>query len=775
MKRSWLTLPVVLVVMLGGLLAAGSLVVPGTSASAQEKSPGGVARSAPKSLVDPLDWPYWRGPEYNSISRETGLPDTISLDPKEKNGPRWVKPEAAGRGTPIVMRGKLYTLCRHNPSTSTEQEKVLCLDAATGETIWENKFNVWSSDVPNTRVGWSSVCGDPDTGYVYALGVCGLFQCIDGETGKTIWSLPLHERLGLLSTYGGRTNYPIVVDDLVILGSVIIGWGDMAIPAQRYFAFDKLTGEVRWFVSTRLRPEDTIYSAPVVAVLNGQKVVVVGSGDGYVYGFQPQTGKTVFEYLLSRRGLNASPTVVGDKIYVGHSEENPTGTQMGAVVCLDGTQTGKLTDKAEIWKELELGVGRSAPLVVDDRVYCFDDTGKLIVVNAKTGEPIGRKVDVGTTNFASPLFADGKVYHLEKARWFVLTPDERRGAKGAEPRSKGTNGMFPAGDEAWSSPIVSHGRLYFQTTGALYCFEDKAKEKGAAERPPLAEIKPVDDDPKPAQLQVVPCEILMKPGEKQQLTVRLFNSRGQFLKEEKAEFELAGASGGKPVGAIDESGVFTAPDDAAHVATIVRAKVGDLTGRARIRIVPPLPWSFDFEGLADAPITWVGARYRHVMREVDGSNVMVKITTIPKGTRSRLSMGHSDEHDYTIQCDFKAATQDNKLPDVGLIAQGYTMAIESLNQRILLNSWGSHEHRFDQQIPFTLEPDVWYTIKLRAENSAGKAVLRGKVWKRGQDEPADWSIELVDPLPNVKGSPGLFGNATNAELYLDNVTVVPNT
>ena len=37
------------------------------------------------------------------------------------------------------------------------------------------------------------------------------------------------------------------------------------------------------------------------------------------------------------------------------------------------------------------------------------------------------------------------------------------------------------------------------------------------------------------------------------------------------------------------------------------------------------------------------------------------------------------------------------------------------------------------------------------------------------------TIELVDPLPNEKGSPGLFGNATNAELYIDNVTVVPNT
>ena len=74
-----------------------------------------------------------------------------------------------------------------------------------------------------------------------------------------------------------------------------------------------------------------------------------------------------------------------------------------------------------------------------------------------------------------------------------------------------------------------------------------------------------------------------------------------------------------------------------------------------IRIVPKLPWKFDFEGLKDAPITWVGARYRHVMRQVDGSNTMVKITTIPLGTRSRLSMGPSDLHDYTIQTDFKAA------------------------------------------------------------------------------------------------------------------------
>ena len=66
----------------------------------------------------------------------------------------------------------------------------------------------------------------------------------DGDTGKIVWSIPLHEQMGLLSTYGGRTNYPIIFEDLVILGSVVIGWGDMATPAHRFIGFDKATGQI---------------------------------------------------------------------------------------------------------------------------------------------------------------------------------------------------------------------------------------------------------------------------------------------------------------------------------------------------------------------------------------------------------------------------------------------------------------------------------------------------------------------------------------------------
>ena len=137
----------------------------------------------------------------------------------------------------------------------------MCLNAETGDLLWENKFNVWLSDVPDTRVGWSSVVGDPETGNVYALGVCGFFQCLNGETGKTIWSVPLHERFGFLSTYGGRTNFPVICDDIVVVSAVIIGWGDMAKPSHRFLGFDKRTGEVAWFQSTRLLPDDTTYSS----------------------------------------------------------------------------------------------------------------------------------------------------------------------------------------------------------------------------------------------------------------------------------------------------------------------------------------------------------------------------------------------------------------------------------------------------------------------------------------------------------------------------------
>ena len=54
------------------------------------------------------------------------------------------------------------------------------------------------------------------------------------------------------------------------------------------------------------------------------------------------------------------------------------------------------------------------------------------------------------------------------------------------------------------------------------------------------------------------------------------------------------------------------------------------------------------------------------------------------------------------------------------------------------------------------------------------AVLKGKIWPKGEDEPTAWMVEAIDESPNLSGSPGLFGNAKDAEVILDNIRVEPN-
>lgn len=708
-----------------------------------------------------VDWTFWRGPGSNGISPETGLVDNWDPNGGPGSNVSWKRSDLGGRSTPVVMNGRLYMLCRSERESSREREQVVCLDAATGETIWTNVFNVWLSDVPDTRVGWSNVTADPETGNVYALGVCGFFQCINGETGETIWSVPLHERFGLLSTYGGRTNTPVIVDNQVIISSIVIGWGEMAKPAHRFISFDKGTGEVIWFNGTRPLPYDTTYSTPTVTALAGQKSIVFGSGDGAVWAIQPRTGSHIWQYKFSRRGLNVSPLVIGDKVLSGHSEENVVGTSMGAVALIDGSGAGDVTKSHELWKYEEVMMGKSSPIAVGNRVYCFDDRAKVYVYDLESGEQIGRKLALGRVMRGSPLYADGKIYAVgNSGNWAIFQPDEEQGL------IKLSSGRLPNSETMDASPIVSHGRLYLETSGGLYCVEDNEKTSAVAE----GVIQPEEaaaEDKVATQLQVVPADALIRPGQSQQYKVLLYNAAGQLIgPAEDAELTV------DAYGTV-EGDTFNSSADAAHVAAYVTATSGELSGRARIRIVPDLPWSFDFDDLTAPPITWVGARYRHVIREVDGSNAMVKITTIPKGTRSRSWMGHSDLSNYTIQADVKGARSNDKMPDIGLTGQGYCLDMQGESQRLQIRTWVPQE-RMAKTLDFAWKEDQWYTMKFRVAVEDGKAVLRAKVWEKGTEEPADWLLEATDDVPVTSGSPGLYGNAKDAEIYLDNITVSAN-
>jgi outer membrane protein assembly factor BamB len=760
--------------------------------------PGGFGD---RPVLRAAEWPDWRGPLQDRQAADGAF--VTSFDPEDGTNVRWQNDEAGGISTPVIMGGRLYTLVRHDPETTNEAEKVICLDALTGKKLWENVFNVYLSDVPAERVGWSSVVADPESSTVFAQGVCGVFTAIDADSGKTRWQRSLHEEFGFLSTYGGRTNVPVVFEDLVIASAVVTGWGDTSIPAHRFLGMDKATGAVRWMNGTGLRPEDTTYSTPSIAEFGGTAALVFGSSDGSVWNFQPRTGRAVWNFRLSRRGLNVAPLVEGGTIYMSQSEENLDNTSMGSATAFAASGSGDITEGSVLWQRKGVMDGRAMPVSVGDRIYFIDDGAKIHAFDKRTGEPVGRPIKLlGTIVKGSPLVAGGRLYVCSTSGWHVLEP-------GAEGLTMVNRMRLAAEDEVTASPVAWNGMIFLTTGARLFCLGEPGKGGSSVSpesRPAVVAAGTAGPPGDPEWVQVVPAELQIGAGERIQLEARLFDARGRFVRTAPASFTTT-------VGTISSDGVYTAPAGA-HAAAIITARVGELEGRSRIRSMPPLPWHFDFDEIplapdpktgvprGEPPLPWIGMRYRHVVRDVDGSRCLVKVTTIPKGTRSQGWIGPIDLHDYSIAADLRAeesgAKADEKaesssdsdadafakafgssaalgkarMPDMGLIAQRYTLDLMGASQQLQVRSWPPQvATHFSKTIPFAWEPGRWYRMIFEARRRGRDALLRGKVWPRGEPEPEEWTIEAVHESGNLQGSPGFFGNAKDSEIFIDNVSV----
>ena len=96
------------------------------------------------------------------------------------------------------------------------------------------------------------------------------------------------------------------------------------------------------------------------------------------------------------------------------------------------------------------------------------------------------------------------------------------------------------------------------------------------------------------------------------------------------------------------------------------------------------------------------------------------------------------------------------------------------SQEVRLYSWCTHDKRTQAVLPFDIDPQTWYTLKVRVEPHDTSALVQGKAWRRGAPEPTEWTLEFNDPAPNRHGSPGLFGNAKDAEVFVDNISVTSN-
>ena len=188
-------------------------------------------------------------------------------------------------------------------------------------------------------------------------------------------------------------------------------------------------------------------------------------------------------------------------------------------------------------------------------------------------------------------------------------------------------------------------------------------------------------------------------------------------------------------------------------------------------MVPKLPWDEDFESVEDGknPPHWIGAGTKFIVRTKDGNKVLVK-SPVKRGlNRSNVYIGLPTMSDYTVQIDAMGTKPKRNLPDMGLIANRYTLDLMGNHQQLQIRSWAS-DLRMAKHVDFNWEPYVWYTMKLKVYIEDDRAIVQGKVWRTGETEPEAWTISVEDPLPIREGSPGIYGYSP-AEIYYDNLKV----
>lgn len=702
------------------------------------------------------DWPEWRGPARDGHSLETNLPAHWSARGENL---AWRIP-IGSRSSPVAFGNRLYL---NSPVGTLEntQERLVAIDAETGKVVWEKRFSLYLSDVPQHRASWASPAVDPETGNIYMFTVAAQLICVAPD-GTVLWDRSLPDEYGAVTTHGGRTTSPIVEGDKVILNALILAWGELNRTGNRYFAFDKKTGQTVWISSPQSRHYDTNYSTPIVGTIDGTRALIVGGTDGVYHALKVNTGEKLWSMEVSKRAILNSALLKDNVAYLTHGEENMDTTEMGMIAAVDATRSGVLAADAFKWRTRGFLPSFASPVMDNDRLYTVDNSAIVGAFDLKTGAKLWDK-SLGTLQKGSPLLADGKLYvGTENGKFYILRPS----ATGVEVLDEDLLGTAQTPEPIIASPIASDGRIYVTSMDATYAIGKRVPRTAA----PGAPAKPAAPGA-PAVVQVFPYESLVSPGQPVSLRARLFDAKGNFIREEPA----AQWSVDQISGAVDAKGVYTAAAQGSS-AGLVKATVGGISGTARVRVVEPLPWAFDFDtAAAEAPPSWwTGAPGKVFQRTVEGAGkVLVRPRDDTVGRRAKVFFGQPSMTGYTIEADVRGRETRRQRGDIGLINERYGLVLFGNGQKLELHPWQAADE-MTVRVPFAWDADKWYRMKLRVDQLPdGTARVRGKVWPAADAEPAAWTIEKLDRIPHKMGSPGIYGDGIS-EIYFDNVKVYRN-
>jgi outer membrane protein assembly factor BamB len=409
---------------------------------------------------------------------------------------------------------------------------------------------------------------------------------------------------------------------------------------------------------------------------------------------------------------------------------------------------------------------RGAPLVVDNKLYVFDVNGKLSVMTLRGDEE----------------------------------PDEAKTEEHNFRLAKGSVGI----NETHGTPIAANGRLYFTTSTDTYCVgsptpvaDDRSKAAKAAAETPF------DPAAAPVALRVYPFEVSAKPGETVKVELKYLDANGRELPARKGDAPQwalptppvpKGKTAGPPAlkGEIkgDGAAATVVLDKAPSQQGLIGVTAGKLTATARVRVVPQLPYTQDFEKAPEGgvPPGWVNTAGKFTVKVVDGNKVLSKVNTDarPPITRANGYLTVPGATNYTIACDLRGSEVNGKYPDMGLVNGRYSLVLDGKNDRetngrtVRLATWDPRG-RYAVTVPFNWDKDTWYRAKFEVVPGDKATTARGKVWKRGEAEPAEWTVTHDYPAGNRGGAAAVFGYVSNSdattpgsEIFYDNLVVTPN-
>jgi outer membrane protein assembly factor BamB len=747
-------------------------------------------------------WLDWRGPNKNGTSLETGLPDKIDV-----KSPLWVA-NYPGQSCPVIANGKVYIMGYQGEGPDL-QEGLACFDAETGQKIWNKGYSDFLSDTIYLRYATSSGAVDPESGNVFMQGTQGILAGFTPD-GKELWKHSMMESYGRLTFPNSRTASPLIDGDLVITRGITANWGAQGPAADRFYAFDKKSGELVWASSPGDRPKDNSFSHPYLTWYKGKRVFFAATGDGSIVCANARTGEPIWRIPIFRAGINSTLLVHNnDKIISIFGTPYEPG-KMVALKIPDATPANPAAapvvvepSTVQLW-ENELSTSTSSPILVGDRVYVVTEKGDLAAVDATNGKILWRlKLGIEERN-ASPMFADGKLYLP-----MLDDPDSKAEGSSSETGSKGAFYVIKPTDKAgeiishgvlngrcFGTPTPYNGKIYIQTTRHLYCFGKAGNNPGL---PPESEQQPWPKPGPAAALQIIPSEVLMRPGQSEEFHVRSIDANGFTVEDIQDTKAVKWASFIPPTAKVratmkasfNDQSKLVAENAPVPSAGAFEATYNNLKGYIRGRILPYLPIKQDFESFnltetnavegeafSYPPLPWIGARFKFEIRERDGSKALTKTIDNRFFQRATVFIGDPHANNYTIEADVMSDGNRRKMSDVGLINQRYLIVLKGNEQKLEINS---NLERL--RVPAAGEPSnfqwsakTWYRLKARVDVAPdGTGMVRAKAWKRAEPEPAGWNIEVPHKHAHESGSPGLFGfSPQDMRVYIDNVTVTPN-